>query len=295
MQARISSSKSIWGTGGNLQNQPEEMLRLFLADAGGIYISIDEAQAENRVVAYEAQEARMIEALEAGIDIHSLTGSLIHSIPTAQVTKAQRDDGKVANHGLNYALGVENFTLRYALERERGKFIWSRYHSVYPGVHEWHERIKEELSRNNRVLTNCYGRSRRFLDAWGADLFEKAYNYRPQSTIATKMNNDGVRFVYEHQDLFPDVHFANTVHDSLWLWVPLKQGVGRVVEVAMMVKRSLEQPLTINGRTFQIPADIKVGFNLFEKDMLSWKASSDLSNTKGLEEELDLYVRKASR
>jgi len=296
VQARISSSTSIWGTGGNLQNMPEDMTSLMQADKGGIYVALDLAQAENRIVAYDFREMKMMDALEKGVDIHSLTGSLIHDINVSEVTSEQRSDGKVANHGLNYGLGVENFIIRYELQRERGKFIWSRYHKVYPGIKEGHERIKEELSRNNRVLTNCYGRVRRFLDAWGADLFEKAYNYRPQSTVATKINEDGVKFIYYRQDLFEDVHLVNTVHDSVVVWVPLNRGLGRVIDVAMLIKDQLENPLLIHEREVRLPADIKIGFVLGpDSAMLEWKASkTDFSNLSALERELDSYVRKAA-
>ena len=296
VQARISSSQSIWGTGGNLQNQPEDMLELFHADAGGMYISIDLAQAENRVVAYEALEMKMIEALEAGVDIHSLTGSLIHGVKIEDVTYDIRSDGKVANHGLNYGFGVDNFIMRYELERERGKMLHARYHAVYPGIKEWHERIKSELGAKNRILTNCYGRSRRFLDAWGTDLFEKAYNFRPQSTIATKMNDDGVKFLYYRQDLFADSDFANTVHDSIWIWTPLAGGPRRIVEVATQVKDQLETPLTINGHTFSLPADIKIGYKLGpEKEMLEWKAAKrDFTRPQDLADELNEYIKQAA-
>jgi len=137
---------------------------------------------------------------------------------------------------------------------------------------------------------------RRFLDAWGADLFEKAYNYRPQSTVATKINEDGVKFIYYRQDLFEDVHLVNTVHDSVVVWVPLNRGLGRVIDVAMLIKDQLENPLLIHEREVRLPADIKIGFVLGpDSAMLEWKASkTDFSNLSALERELDSYVRKAA-
>lgn len=296
VQARISSSKTIWGTGANLQNQTSEMLALFKADAGGIYICFDLAQAENRYVAYEAQERKMIEALEAGVDIHALTGSLIHNVPIEKVSKEIRDDGKIGNHSLNYGIGEETFILRNRLQRERGRLIYRQYFMVYPSIAEWHSRIQQELIDNRRVLVNVYGRARRFFDAWGADLFEKAYNYKPQSSIATKMNRDGVKFSYYRQDLFPLVEFANTVHDSLWLWAPLAMGPPALVRTALEIKRQLETPLALYGRTFSIPADVKIGFSLNEHTMLEWKASkTDFSRVDKLEGELAEYVEKTAR
>ncbi len=49
---RLSSGKTIFGTGTNLQNQPPIMKRFMLADEGYVLYNIDLSQAENRVVAY---------------------------------------------------------------------------------------------------------------------------------------------------------------------------------------------------------------------------------------------------
>ncbi len=296
VQARISSSATIWGTGGNLQNLTPDMRAMLKADEGGIYISIDLSQAENRVVAYEALEPKMMSAFEKGLDLHTQTGCFIYGIPFSECTPEIRADGKVANFGLNYGLGIESFILQYKLDREQGKRIWHRYHEIYPGVKEWHERIKEELRAGNRVLKNCYGRKRRFLDRWGPDLFEKAYNYKPQSTIATKINEDGIKYVYYNQDLFGDAEFANSVHDSVWVWCPLRDGVERIVQVATQIKTQLERPLSINDHQVVIPADIKIGFSINEETMLEWKSDNrNFSDQQSLTEELSEYVESQGR
>lgn len=296
-QARISSSQTIWGEGGNMQNLPSDMQKLLLADPGGIFVSQDLAQAENRVVAYEAIEMKMIEALEAGIDIHSQTGCLIHGIPLDQCTPDIRTDGKVANHGLNYGFGANNFIDQYELDREQGKFIWERYHQVYPSIKEWHAVIRSEVSNNGGLLRNSYGRSRRFIGDPKKDhrFWEKAYNFIPQSTVATKINRDGVKFLYYRQDLFPEVQLSNTVHDSVQYWIPLDIGLDRVVEIIRVVKKQLEQPLEIRGRTFYIPADTKIGFSFDESTSLEWKAKKvDSCAPSLLESELEEYVAKAA-
>lgn len=294
VQARISSSKTIWGTGSNLQNQTPSMLRAMIADSGGIYIVLDLCQAENRVVAYEACEMRMIDALENGLDIHSMTGCLIYGVPLDQCTRKIRQDGKTANHGLNFGFGVDNFVIHYNLDYKHGKMLWQRYHQIYPGVHEWHNAIREELATHNNTLINCYGRYRRFLDPWGPGLFQKAYDYKPQSAVATKMNEDGIKYLYYRQDLFPEVEFTNSVHDSVWFWVPLNVGYERLIQIISQVKAKLELPITIKGRSFSIPVDTKIGFNLDEDTMLEWKWNkTDFSNVSYLAEELQTYVEAA--
>lgn len=292
-QGRISSSKTIRGTGANLQNQPPETQAMMLADPDHILINQDLGQAENRVVAYISGENRMINAFEKGIDIHKQTGSLIAEVPIEEVTDDQRSDGKKANHGLNYDLGYKSFALIYQMPEKQAKFIVDRYHSVYPGVRQWHNSVREELSRQARTLVNCYGRKRIFLDRWGHELFKVAYSYCPQSTVAEKMNQDGVLFIYDRQDLFPEVQFLNTIHDSIRYQIPLSVGYERIIEIINAVKSSLEKPIAWRGQSFSIPADTELGFSYDKKKMLEWKAQYvDNTNDDKLAEELEIYVRE---
>lgn len=292
-QGRISSSKTIRGTGANLQNQPPETQALMIADDGCILINQDLGQAENRVVAYIAQEHRMIDAFEKNIDIHRQTGSLIAEVPLEEVDDEIRADGKKANHGLNYDLGYKSFALIYQMPESRAKFIVDRYHSVYPGVRQWHNSVREELSRNARTLANCYGRKRIFLNRWGHELFKVAYSYTPQSTVAEKMNQDGVLFLYNRQDLFPEVQFFNTIHDSLRYQIPLSVGSARVVEIISLVKASLESPISWRGQEFSIPTDTEIGFSFDKNEMMEWKAAHvNMTEDADLAKELEGYVNR---
>ena len=83
---RLSSSKTIFGTGTNLQNQPAEMKGYMMADDGFVLYNMDLSQAENRVVAYIAPEPSMIQAFENGTDIHSQTAGLIFRKPVDEIS-----------------------------------------------------------------------------------------------------------------------------------------------------------------------------------------------------------------
>lgn len=292
-QGRISSSSTIFDTGGNLQNQPKEMQALMHADPGQIVISMDLAQAENRVVAYEAGELRMIEAFENGIDIHTQTAALIYKVAIEDVTKELRAGGKRANHGLNYDLGAKTFALYYQIPQHEADFVVNTYHMVYPGVRRWHGAIKEQLA-HDRTLTNPLGRKRTFLGFWGPELWKEAYSYIPQSAVADVLNYYGVVFVYQRQDLFPEVTLLNQVHDSLKFQMPLSCGALRIVSVIRTIMENLEVPLTIRGRSFSIPADTKLGLTMDENSALEWKAKKMHTTDDGvLAEELERYVSKA--
>jgi len=272
VSGRISSSKTIFNKGGNLQNQPPEMKRFIIADEGYIFVSIDLGQAENRVVAYIANEPRMIEAFENKVDVHKLTASFIFNKKVDEVSDkpgscnigggifSERFWGKKANHGLNYGEGYKTFALDYEIPERDAKFIVERYHGTYPGVRQWHTSIRELLSRDRR-LTNCYNRTRVFTDRWGNDLFKSAYSFIPQSTVADKIS-DGLTFAYERQDMFKNVDLLNQIHDSIIFEFPLARGSVNLARCLMALRENLESLIQWKDRSFSIPADISVGFNL---------------------------------
>jgi len=291
---RISSSETVTGTGGNLQNQPETMNALMQPDPGYIGVNLDLAQAENRYVAYVAGELTMIRAFEEGIDIHSQTGGLIYRVLVSEVTPKQRGDGKTSNHSFNFGQGYGQFSLRYQMPLNQAKWIWERYHKVYPGVRQWHSAVRDELSRNGRTLTNAYGRKRTFRGYWGDDMWREAYNWGPQGSIGEKMNQDGFRFIYERQDLFPEVELLSTVHDSVKFQVPLAVGALRVIQIIDLIKDQLERPMSWRGTEFKIPVDAALGFSFGEEDMLEWKHNHfEAAPWSDLVKELEDYVARA--
>jgi DNA polymerase-1 len=262
-------------------------------------ISIDLSQAENRVVAYIANELRMIEAFEKGIDIHKETASLIFGIPYDQVSDepgscdlggglfSQRYWGKKANHALNYDLGQGQFALKYETSQSEAKFIIGRYHSAYPGVRQWHAAVREKLRRDHR-LTDCFGNTRIFMDRWGDDMFKSAYSYIPQSTVARKLNRDGLVYAYKQYAGTP-LCLLNQVYDSLVMEFPLDDIAG-ISSAVWDIKCNLETPIEFHGRSFSIPVDTKIGFNL--KDMKEIK-SKDFQKPEDLEAQLENFLLEA--
>jgi uracil-DNA glycosylase family 4 len=113
----LPSSKTLFGTGTNLQNLPPDMRKFLIADEGYAFVEVDLSQAENRIVAYIAPEPMMQRAFEEGIDLHRQTFGMMFLIPILEVSdepgscklgdgsKSQRWWGKQLNHSLNYGLG----------------------------------------------------------------------------------------------------------------------------------------------------------------------------------------------
>lgn len=271
--SRLSSSANIFGTGMNMQNWPHSMLKFLLADDGYVYYSYDLSQFENRIVAYVGNVVPMIEAFEAGRDVHSLTAGLILGKPPDEIsnedgsstigdgTHSERFWGKKSNHGLNYDLGYKNFALNLEIPEREAKWIVEKYHSIYPGVRQnYHAMVRRQLSEN-RTLTNLLGRKTLFLGEWGDSLFKEAYACIPQGTCGDVINRRGVCYIYYDQDQFKDVELLIQVHDSVGFQIPLSTSWTDHARILLSIKRSLETPLKWKDREFVVPADLTMGLS----------------------------------
>jgi len=255
---RLSSSQTIFGTGTNLQNIPYEVRQFMLFDESYIGYNIDLSQAENRIVAYVGPVEEMIKAFESKTDVHKLTASLIYHKPMEEISPDERQWGKRANHGLNYDLGYRSFAMYYEIPDGEAKYIVERYHQAYPGVRQgYHAQVRSMLGIN-RIVTNCYGRRKLFLDRWGDDLFKSAYSFIPQSTVADVINERGLEYVYYNQIDFAPVELLLQVHDSIVFQIPRKIPLCQHAAILWKIKKNLEIPLQWKLQTFVIPAEIQI-------------------------------------
>ena len=296
---RLSSSATVFGTGTNLQNLPQEFKAFLIPDDGYFFWEIDKRQAEWVVVAYLSGDANMLSVIESEGDPHAHTASLMFNLPEDIIRRdhkvvgglmdrdeiverrmavpelsnviyqlpssmSARQMGKKSNHGLNYDEGYNTFALSNEIEIAEAKRVINLYHKIYPGIRQWHEFVKRQLS-NDRSLTNCFGRKIRFLDAWGDTLFKSAYSAIPQSTVGD-CTNYGMREIY-NSDLTDLTGPANIdiiaqVHDSVLMQVPMS--VLKDTRFFNIVTRAydyISPELEYNSRKFKIATDSKIGMN----------------------------------
>lgn len=300
---RLSSSKTIFGTGTNFQNLPQEFKKFLVADPGYCFIEVDKRQAEWVAVAYLTGDANMIAAVENGIDVHTHTANQMFGVsyevikkehklnghttnadtifearnadPTIALamagssrmwprTMSLRQCGKKSNHGLNYDEGPNGFAMINEIDISEAKRIVQMYHTIYPGIRIWYEDIKQQL-KADRTLTNCFGRTIRFLGAWNDELWKSAYSALPQSTVVDGVNF-GMQSIYD-SDLCQKIHFnadvLAQVHDSILIQVPIKNLLSRerFEYFREKIRDLTSHEMSYNGRTFKIASDFKFGLN----------------------------------
>jgi len=99
----------------NMQNIPaiSEYRACFEAESGNKFLTIDYSQQEYRIIGEFTGEQNIIDAYNAGKDMHIVTAALVNNIPIEEVTKEQRQAAKAINFGLFY--GIDERGLKFRL------------------------------------------------------------------------------------------------------------------------------------------------------------------------------------
>ena len=268
-----------------------------------ILAEADKSGAEWVVVAYDAQDERMIEVTKGDISPHVITGSLIagcsqedverdnkivgHNTDPVTIRNLRKDQfpeleeicsflprtmsirqaGKKSNHGLNYDMQYTRFALENEMPLSESKDIVQLYRTrAYPGVPLWHEDIRQRVA-NDRELVNCFGRKRPFPGPLSTSLFQQAYAYIPQSTVGdicfTAMRQ------WRRDTL--GLELLSNVHDSLLTQFDAEspEDVPYDSLVTFATDKEYLNPVCCyKGREFQIPTDLKLGVAWGEDDMV---------------------------
>lgn len=312
--SRASSSKSIYGKGNNLQNQPHSILTHFTADESYVFYGQDLGQAENRIVAYAGRISQMISAFENNIDIHSRTAKIMIAIyygpekakhigvkdkaPLGDGTQTWRQWGKKANHGFNYDWSYKAFALKNEISERDGKTVYSIYHKAYPGVKNGFHSYVRKCINQSRTITNYMGRKTFFADAINDNLYREAYSCIPQGTVGDIIDQRGLNFIYYNTSpIFKPVELLIQIHDQIGYQIPTPYHPScpvpweAHVEVLQAVKKSLETPIkTHYGLPFSIPVDTTMGISL-NKDLGRALESLDTKTLDACYEEL-FYDKK---
>ena len=306
---RLSSGETIFGTGGNQQSWPHDLLRFFLFDEGYIGYSFDLSQIENRIVAYVGGVIPQIEAFEQGIDLHRLTASVILNKPYNEISsedgssplgdgrQSERYWGKKGNHATNYDVGYKTFALKNEMRETDAKYVLETIHRGYPQIRGGYHMVIQNMLRKNRTVTNLFGRNRLFLGPIipsfpnvpkGAclDTYRKGYAQLPQSTCADKINEQGLEYIYYNQDLFKPIELLSQIHDSIVFQIPKTVPLEGHAKMLLLIKSSLEQPLTWHGQEIKTPCDLSIGFNMCKDDMSELKSKEIPTNPAILAEKL---------
>jgi DNA polymerase-1 len=149
----------------NLHNIPvrselgREFRKAFVPAPGFRLLIADYNQIELRCIAHLAEDPGLIQAFEAGEDIHSATAARIFSVAPTDVTVDQRSRAKMVSYGLAYGMEAYGLAQRLAISVSEAQQVLDAYFVAFPSVRAYMDRTIEE-ARERGYTETLFGRRR---------------------------------------------------------------------------------------------------------------------------------------
>lgn len=270
---RLSSSSVMWGSGTNLQNQPDRARAMFVAPRGYRFGYFDLSQAEARYVARAWNVKKLEENFTLAnsdperYDVHRLNASVLFKVPYDQVPTNDFDDshkptlrykGKRSVHGFNYRLGPEEAASKFGISLVDATHAYRSYHATFPEIATAWGDILARVKKD-RVLYNAFGRRWILLSRLDdEDALRSIVAFEPQSSIGDKV----CQVIYQcHEDAdWPrsskglEAAVSLNIHDAL-ICIARDEDINSCL--AIMHKHAV-RPLIVRGTELAIPAEIKI-------------------------------------
>jgi DNA polymerase-1 len=244
----------------NLQNIPirsetgREIRACFVAEPGGVLISVDYSQVELRVLAHIAGEDVLREIFKRGEDVHTETAAAVFDTAPDQLTVAMRSKAKMVNYGIVYGLSAYGLADRLRIEQEEAQEFIDRYLERFPAVARFMADAVTQAQEHGYVST-LFGRRRQVPEIRARNwqtrkLGERlAVNSIIQGTAADVIKVAMVRC----HDALADAGLATRmilqIHDEL-LFEGLEEEAQRACEIVsaeMVGAADLDPPLVVDA------------------------------------------------
>ena len=131
----------------------------FVAPAGHKLLVADYDQIELRCIAHLAEDPGLIEAFDAGDDIHTATASKIFHIPPNEVGIEQRSKAKMVSYGLAYGMESYGLAQRLNIGVPEAAEILDSYFAAFPAVRQYMDDTVK-LARERGYTETLFGRRR---------------------------------------------------------------------------------------------------------------------------------------
>ncbi len=146
-------------TNPNVQNIPirtEEGIRIreaFVPAEGFQLLSADYSQIELRILAHYSGDESLIEAFEAGEDVHRRTAATVWGVAPEDVSDDQRARAKAVNFGIIYGLSAFGLANQLGIASPEEQETIDTYFARYVGVRRFIDETIESAKRDGYVRT----------------------------------------------------------------------------------------------------------------------------------------------
>jgi len=166
----VAATGRLSSTNPNLQNIPvrtekgREIRKAFVPRNNDyMLMAADYSQIELRIMAAFADDKSMIEAFEAGRDIHATTASKIFKVSLEDVDGDMRRKAKTANFGIIYGISAFGLSQRLGIPRREASDIIDAYFTEFKSVKAYMDKVIND-AREHEYVETILGRRRYLRD-----------------------------------------------------------------------------------------------------------------------------------
>lgn len=273
-----------------------------------VFISVDSAQAEARVIFLLANDEQALRDIDER-DYHALTASwffggreedyskkiLGYESPIRFAGKTLRHAGHLGAGKRRAAISVNTDARKFKIDlrilesdAERALKI---FHAKQPNIQKVFQKgVVDCLSKNRRLIAGLpygidspVGGGRTFFERWGEELNRQAFSYIPQRSISDNTKAAHLRT----RKQFPECNLIMESHDGLLYTIRREY----VDDFTPLIRREMERPINFSGcslprRSIKIPAEVEIGENYM--DLKKFKVPA-------YNPECQLYVRSLTK
>ncbi|MEY9850778.1 DNA polymerase-1 [Leifsonia sp. EB41] len=154
----------------NLQNIPirteegREIRSAFRSAEGyETLLTADYSQIEMRIMAHLSEDPGLIEAFNAGEDLHRFVGARVFSVAPEDVTPLMRTKVKAMSYGLAYGLSPFGLSKQLRIETKEARDLMAGYFERFGAVRDYLRSVVE-IARVDGYTETIFGRRRPFAD-----------------------------------------------------------------------------------------------------------------------------------
>lgn len=236
----------------------------FVPAAGCELLVADYNQIELRCIAHLSGDPGLLEAFNAGTDIHNATAARVFGVDPHEVSVDQRSKAKMVSYGLAYGMEAYGLSQRLGIAVDEASVILEAYFEAFPSVRSYMDRAVAE-ARTKGYTETLFGRRRPI-----PELLDS--NWRVRQAGERQAMNAGIQGLAA--DVFKialvqvdaaleagghDARIVLQVHDEIIVEVPdaERETVGPLVIGLMRSAVELAVPLEVNVAWGSTWADAK--------------------------------------
>ncbi|MET0302984.1 MAG: DNA polymerase I, partial [Microbacteriaceae bacterium] len=218
-------------------------------------LTADYSQIEMRIMAHLSGDAGLIEAFNAGEDLHRFVGARIFHVEPADVTPTMRTKVKAMSYGLAYGLSAFGLSKQLRIETSEARELMADYFARFGAVRDYLRNVVEQ-ARVDGYTTTIFGRRRPFADLTSTNRVlrenaeRQALNSPIQGSAADIIKRAMLAIDADISERGLESRMLLQVHDELVFEV----AAGEIDELGEIVGQRMS-----HAADLQVPLEVQVG------------------------------------